>query len=623
MTDLAPYPKGEETYVLRGRPGYITSEAVPLFAVLHLPEGEHSDVGVVICSPFGWDELGAHRSLRALAGELAQAGHPALRFDLPGSGDSGGAPRDPDRLGAWTTSVGAAAATLRSASGCERVVAVGVGLGGMLALRAASLGAAIEDFALWSVPSRGQLLLREMRTFATMADAEFVDTGLAREEPPPSQDDPTAAGDLNVAGFVLTAETLAALDSLDLTALEIPGASGRRALLLGRDTLPPDRRLRAHLEELGFDLSVTEGRGYDTMAVDPHMAKVPWDTISRIIAWVRAGETAAGSAEEREAATSGAGAGGAEVLADSVELASGEATIRESPFDFEFEGEQLVGILTEPVSAQHVNLCAVLLNSGAVRHIGPQRIWVEAARHWAALGVTTLRFDVAGVGGSDGDSSSYSERGAFQRREFAAQVIAALDEVERRGGPSRFLVGGVCSGAYWGLHAGLADERIHGLLLLNLLAFHWTEELGAVRDSRRARALLQEREVASVLRIIATDRWRISRMLVTKLRGLGRQRRAPGAETALVSEVTTLLDGMRDRGVHMTLGFSFNEPLFEDFVADGLIERLGEWPNLHLERIPTMEHVFRSPVSQRHAHATLDGALAWTLAKWEAPPADE
>src|SRR5665213_1803171 len=111
MTDLAPYPKGEETYVLRGRPGYITSEAVPLFAVLHLPEGEHSNVGVVICSPFGWDELGAHRSLRALAGELAQAGHPALRFDLPGSGDSGGAPRDPDRLGAWTTSVGAAAAT--------------------------------------------------------------------------------------------------------------------------------------------------------------------------------------------------------------------------------------------------------------------------------------------------------------------------------------------------------------------------------------------------------------------------------------------------------------------------------------------------------------------------------
>ena len=80
-----------------------------------------------------------------------------------------------------------------------------------------------------------------------------------------------------------------------------------------------------------------------------------------------------------------------------------------------------------------------------------------------------------------------------------------------------------------------------------------------------------------------------------------------------MSEVTTQLDAMRDRGVQMTLALSFNEPLFEDFVADGPTERLAEWPNLHLERIPTMEHVFRSPASQRWAHAALDEALARTL----------
>ena len=81
---------------------------------------------------------------------------------------------------------------------------------------------------------------------------------------------------------------------------------------------------------------------------------------------------------------------------------------------------------------------------------------------------------------------------------------------------------------------------------------------------------------------------------------------------------------MRDRGVQMTLALSLNEPLFEDFVADGLTGRLAEWPNVHLERMPTMEHVFRSPVSQRMAHEVLDGALARTLGKWaEAPPLAE
>ena len=613
MTNLAPHPDGNETLDLRGRPCYIPLDGEPLFAVLHLPvEGQpEAHTGVIICAPFGWDELGGHRALRALARALAQAGLPALRFDLPGTGDSGGTPRDPHRLDAWTAAVDAAASALRAASGCERVVAFGVGLGGMVAYRALTLGAPIDDLVLWAVPSRGGLLVREMRTFARMAESELVDTGLAREEPPPSDADPLAEGDLNVAGFVLTAETLAALEALDLTELVLPEAARRRVLLVRRDTLPPDRRLLAVLEEAAVELTVSDGPGYDTTMVDPHLAQIPWQTIALVVDWIAAApELATGGHAERLPAPA---------LLDSIELAVGDGVIRETPIDFEFEGDRLAGVLTEPVSAHDADLCVVLLNPGAVRHIGPQRMWVEAARRFGALGVSTLRFDVVAVGDSDGDGSSYPDRGAFQRPEFAAQVKAAFDELERRGAASRFLVGGVCSGAYWGLHAGLTDERVRGMLLLNLLAFNWTPELGAARDSRRARALLHERELATVLRIIATDRWRITRMLLTKLRGLRRRRGEGGDRDDLVDE---LLDSMRERGVQMTLALSLNEPLFEDFVADGLIGRLGEWPNLHLERIPTMEHVFRSPVSQRMAHEVLDGAVARTLGSL-ADPAPE
>jgi len=617
LTNLAPHPVGNETLLLRGRPCYIQFDGEPVFAVLHLPpEGQpQAQTGVIICPPFGWDELGGHRSLRALAAAMAQAGLPALRLDLPGTGDSAGTPRDPRRLEAWTAAIDAAAGALRAASDCERVVAVGVGLGGMVAYRALSLGAPIDDLVLWSVPSRGGLLVREMRTFARMAEAELVDTGLAREDPPPSDADPLAEGDLNVAGFVLTAETLADLEALDLTELVLPEAPRRRVLLLGRDTLPPDRRLRAALEQSGAELAVSDGPGYDTSMVDPHLAHIPWETIGRVVDWVGAApELAAGEHADRPHAPA---------LLDSIELAVGDAVIRETPIEFDFEHDRLAGVLTEPVSADDADLCVVLLNPGAVRHIGPQRMWVEAARRWGALGVSTLRFDIVAVGDSDGDGSSYPDRGAFQRLEFAAQVTAALDELERRGAPGRFLVGGVCSGAYWGLHAGLADERVRGLLLVNLLAFYWTPELGAVRDSRRARALLHEREVATVVRIMATDRWRITRMLLTKLRGLRRRRGEGEHRDHLVDEVVAVLDAMRDRDVQMTLALSLNEPLFEDFVADGLIDRLGEWPNLHVERIATMEHVFRSPVSQRMAHEVLDRGLARTLGEWVEPPSGD
>lgn len=598
---------------LHGRPSYIALESEPVYAVLHLPaEDPYAQTGVIICAPFGWDELGAHRSLLALAGELALAGHPALRFDLPGTGDSAGTPRDPGRLDVWSASVEAAAAALRGACGCERIVAVGIGLGGTLAYRAAALGAPVDDLLLWAAQSRGSLLVREMRTFARMAESELVDTGLGREEPPPVAEDPAWEGDLNVAGFILTAETLADLEQIDLTTLDLPGGGQRRVLMLGRDTLPPDRGLRASLERSGVELAVADGSGYETMMVDPHLSRAPTETIARMVEWVGAGEQGTprgGASRETDAPA----------LIDAIELTVGDDVVRETPFEFDFEGRRLSGILTEPVSAAALSLCAVLLNPGAVRRIGPERMWVEAARRWAALGVPTLRFDVAAVGDSDGDASAYADRDAFQRREFAAQVIAAFDELERRGAPGRFLVGGVCSGAYWGLHAGLEDPRVVGILLLNLLAFDWTAELGAVRDARRALLLLHEREVAMVLKIIATDRWRITRMLSTKLSAMRLRRREPDVKSRLASEVVEVLDRLRDRGVQTTLALSLNEPLFEDFVADGLTERLAEWPNLHLERIPTMEHVFRSPITQRYAHAVLDRALVRTLG--EAEPA--
>ena len=598
MTDPQP-----NHVVLRARAGrvcYLPLDREPVFATLHLPDaGESRGIGVLICPPFGWDELGSHRSLRALGATLAGAGYPALRFDFPGSGDSGGSPRDPQRLDAWTAAVGLAATSLRERSGCERIVVFGIGLGGMVAFRAAAAGAAVDDLVLWSVPKNGRLLIRELRAFARVVDADDDGAGATARDGTSAE---AADNDFNIGGFLMTAETVSDLESLDLTRLALPQAASRRVLLLGRDRLPADRGLRASLESAGVQLDSSDGPGYAAMMVDPYIARVPEEVFARLIAWLGDRDD---SATVRPAARAVIRARG-----DAADLPGGAGPLGESPFEFSFGGVQLSGVLTPPASGGRANLCVVLLNAGAVRRIGPQRMWVEAARRWAPLGVATLRFDVVGVGDSGGAEGLYTERGAFQRSEFAQQVIIALDELEARGVADRFVLGGVCSGAYWALHATLADERVSGLLLMNLLAFFWSPELGTLRDSRQARALLKDREVLRMLRILATERWRLLRMLRTSLHLGGARRRDDGGAGDLNRGVVSVLDELRDRAIDTLLLFSLDERLYDDFVADGLIERISEWPNLTLDRVLSDEHIFRPVWCQRHVHAAMDRAVA-------------
>ena len=79
--------------------------------------------------PFGWEDFCSYRSRLTWARELAAGGHPALRIDLPATGDSGGDPGDPARLQAWTTAVTAAVDWLRASTGRSRVATIGIRLG--------------------------------------------------------------------------------------------------------------------------------------------------------------------------------------------------------------------------------------------------------------------------------------------------------------------------------------------------------------------------------------------------------------------------------------------------------------------------------------------------------------
>jgi hypothetical protein len=584
-------PQGQE------RALYLELDAGPVFTVVHEPTAStRSGIGVVFCPPFGWAELCVHRSMRAWAEKMAASGHTGLRLDLPGTGDSAGTPRDPARLASWIAAVAGAASSLRESHDCTRIVAIGIGLGGMVALAAITDGAAIDDAVLWGVPRRGGLLLRELRTFAQMAANE-------------DESDANAAGSLathawlEIAGFALSAQTVRDLEALDLTTITIPEAGHRRFLMLGRDTLAADQRLREHLEASGASVTLADGPGYGKMLTHPQFAVAPTHVFERSLEWLERAPAAGRPKPSGRIATP--------TTARHVTLQVGETKVRESPFSVEFEGRRLTGVLARPTGGQAdgARLCAVLLNAGAVRRIGPNRMWVEIARRWAALGVPTLRLDAACFGDSDGDERRYYQTSEFYRDNSLAQIRAILDALEEKGLPSTFLLAGLCSSAYWGVRAALADSRVGALVLVNLWSFVWSEELAAARDARRARALLRSGSWLDVVRI-ATSEGRIGRFAkITLRRVLSAGSRERDIAEVVAAETDVMLDQLSERNVETLLLLSGDEPLAEDFVADGRLERLSRWPLLRYERIPIDDHIFRPLWAQHYVHEAFDGAL--------------
>jgi hypothetical protein len=569
------------------------------FVTLH-PAGAPAETAVIICPPFGWEEVASYRIRRAWALSLAQAGHSVLRVTLPSTGDSGGRVHDPDRLTAWTEAIAQAAAWLHHETGAARVAAIGLQLGGLLACRAAAMGAPIDDLVLWSVSSRGRTLVRQLRAFSRMETEQFFD-GLSPPPPPPD-------GELVAAGFKLSAETLAALEAVDLAEMEIPESDGRRALLLDRDGLAVDERIASWLAERGVAVTRRPGDGYGPMTSHPQSAELPATTMAGVAEWIATG-----------AAPRGPGRSAAPAPPPAAARLDGpdEEGWTETPVRIEHAGVTGSGILTQPRAPESSGLCAVLLNAGAVRRIGPSRLWVQAARRWATRGVPTLRLDVEGIGDADGPAAGYHQDIDFCRDEQLAQVAAAVDFLRDAGIGDRFLVAGLCSGAYWAFRLALDDDRVCAAAMINCRVLAWQEDLAA---SRYVRTLLTRRPSPAYIRSILTPaivkqltRW-LLRAPARRLRRLRGRRDGGGSQ--LDRRLTRLLAS----GKHVTILFTEREPLRDELERSGWLARLEAAPAVTVDRVRVIDHTLRPVWAQDQLEAALDRALSQELAA--EPPAD-
>jgi alpha-beta hydrolase superfamily lysophospholipase len=225
--------------------------------------------------------------------------------------------------------------------------------------------------------------------------------------------------------------------------------------------------------------------------------------------------------------------------------------------------------------------------------------------------VTALRLDLEGIGDATGDGERYTDVSELYAPQFVDQVRAALDALEARGGPRRYMLLGLCSGAYWAFHTALDDDRVSAAVMLNPRVLYWDPDLEPARDARKLkRQLFQTRSWRKTLR--GENRLDAPRLLAL-VRRLASRREAPGAAAA--PAVERAFDELRDAGRRAVFMFCDGEPLREELEEHGLLPPSDRWPNVELETIPGRDHTLRPLWMHEHVHAALDRALAAELGR--------
>lgn len=128
-------------------PFFFAREDRRLFGFLHTPEGPARPLAFVTSHPFGEEKLWSHRVFVSLARTLAQRGHPVLRFDYTGAGDSSGTTAETS-LASHRADLQAAIATLEQrVPTVQRIGLIGLRLGASFAALLAETAAASDSSA--------------------------------------------------------------------------------------------------------------------------------------------------------------------------------------------------------------------------------------------------------------------------------------------------------------------------------------------------------------------------------------------------------------------------------------------------------------------------------------------
>jgi alpha-beta hydrolase superfamily lysophospholipase len=593
-------------------PFYFRSGSHQLFGWLHQPTWQNrADLGLVLCAPFGYEAICAHRTLRTIAEQAAILGMAAIRFDYRGTGDSQDIDAEADQLAAWIGDVQAAAEQLRARTGVRRVALVGIRMGALLAALAAKSSAADAVILIAPVVS-GRRYLSEIRT-TQLAGAIGRDAVAAPI--PANGASKLNPGQLEVSGFTLSAATTAALASCDLASLPEPPAG--RALIIDNERLPTSRNWAESLMKRSEAVQYLALPGVVEMIMTaPQFASVPKAILKHSFDWLLELPHGPGVADSPPASFQG----GDQLLLiePSPGVDAGAARqLQERPVIFGNDAA-LFGIVTEPLLAERSQRAVILVNAGADFHIGANRMYVELARDWARRGYLVLRFDLAGIG----DSATRPHRPTDEVFPPAAidDIAAAINLIRGNYQVEDITVGGLCSGAYHALRAGTGGLPVKRLLLINPQNYFWKEGM-TVQDMQMVEIVSGPGMYGNLL--LSTTTWKklltlrvnlsyvltlMGRRLLlsaeSRLRNIARHLHIP-----ISNDLGRDLEDVGARGTRIVMVFARGEAGLDllKLQAGSSLTRLGKAFELHI--VDGADHVF----SRRASRAALKDILQHEL----------
>ncbi len=549
-------------------------------------------LGVVLCSPWGFEDLTMRKSWRLLAEALAAAGYPCIRFDYPGCGDSLGRASDVGSCEEWIESVQHAADFLRFMSGVKRFVFVGQSLGAALAVAAARRRGDVVGLQLLAPVVRGRAYTRELAATSALVSQRIGVTHEATDEEA-----------LSVVGFPLSRAMVDSLKGLDLTGLD--GLGAFKVTIFDQSDRKAAADLFEHFRKAGADVRFERVEPYHLMISDATTIQPLPASPERMVAALARSHPAVAFASATTAFRPS-------------HLTT--ADFREDPVRFG-ANDALFGILCRPARPRLDVPAFVLLNRGLNPHVGWRRVSVEHARALAASGIASLRFDVAGLGESRDEPGRpanliYSDL-------LLPDVAAAVDVLAGRG-HARIALAGVCSGAYMALLAARQDPRVTHVFSVNPQRLVWNpaedpEELvryglrsmhdyvGDIRNGRALKKLIRSRK-----RLMPAALYLVKRNIRNAMSRVPLAARSALLPASMAARIDAAFKTLADRGTRVALVFTPGDPglteLRDYFGPEG---RDMRYPNVSVAVVVDADH---NLTATRASATMLDQMLAFATA---------